>query len=317
MSTVVVSEFLPATALALLRPAGRLRFEPELHARLPELLAALQDAEALVVRNQTRVDAALLAAAPRLRVIGRVGVGLDTIDLAAVRRRGVALTYSPGANAASVAEYVIGAILNVYRDFDAVTRSVRAGAWDRVAATGREVAGKRLGIVGLGDIGSRVAMRARALGMRVVATDPYLHPASRAVQENEVELLPLDALLEGADVVSLHTPLNDETRHLLKARELARMAPGTLLINTGRGGLIDEAALAEALAAGRPGFAVLDVRDPEPPGPDDRLARLDNVVLTPHVAGVTFEALERAACHTARDVVRVLAGEAPFSPVPL
>lgn len=315
MSRVLVPEFVPEAALGVLRAAGHVRFEPDLHARRDALLAALADADALVVRNQTRVDAALLAAAPSLRVVGRVGVGLDNFELEALRSRGIVLTYTPGANAASVAEYVIGAVLTVYRRFAAVDLAVRAGGWDREAATGREVAGSYLGIVGLGDIGSRVAARGRALGMRVLASDPYLHAASAAVQENEVALLSLPEVLERSDVVSLHAPLTVETRQLIGAAELGRMKPSALLVNTGRGALVDERALAAALASDRPGFAVLDVRDPEPPGPDDPLARLDNVLLTPHVAGVTHEALARAACHAARDVVRVLAGEQPFSPV--
>ncbi len=315
MSRIVASEFLPEPALALLRQAGTVVSEPDLHGRRGALMAALERAEALVVRNQTRVDAELLEAAPRLRVVGRVGVGLDNFDMDALRRRSVTLTSSPGSNATSVAEYVLGAILTVYRRFEAVSAAVRAGGWDRQAATGTEAYGRTLGIVGLGDIGSRVARRARAFGMRVIAADPFLHEASLAVQEHEVALVSLEDLLAAADVVSLHPPLDDSTRRLLSAERLALMKPGSLLVNTGRGGLVDEAALASALRLGRPGAAVLDVRDPEPPGPVDPLMDVANVLLTPHVAGVTREALERGACHVARDVARVLAGEPPVTPV--
>ncbi len=313
---IVVAEFLPEAALALLREAGEVVGGPDLHARRPELLELLHDAEALVVRNQTRVDTHLLEGAPRLRVVGRVGTGLDNFELAALRERGVTLTYSPGANAASVAEYVMGAVLTVYRRFVPVAAAVAAGGWDRQAATGRELVGGVMGIVGLGDIGARVARRARAFGMTVVATDPYLHEASPAVQENGVTLLPLEALLERSDVVTLHSPLSPATRHLLGEEQLALMRPGSLLVNTGRGGLLDEPALARALRRGRPAAAVLDVRDPEPPGEDDPLRGAPNLLVTPHVAGVTEQALERGACHVARDVVRVLSGRPPVSAVP-
>jgi len=317
MSRIVASEHLPEAALALLREAGPLLAEPDLHGRPAELHRALADAEALVVRNQTRVDAALLAAAPRLKVVGRVGVGLDSLDLDALRRRAIQLGFSPGANAASVAEYVLGAVLTVYRRFGEVGAAVAAGGWDRQGATGREVFGRTLGIVGLGDIGARVARRARAFGMELYASDPFLHPASFAVQETGVQLVPLDALLERSDVVTLHAPLTPATRQLIGAAELAAMRDGALLINTGRGGLVDEVALAEGLRRGRPGAAVLDVRDPEPPAADGPLRGAPNLWLTPHVAGVTHEALERGACHVARDVVRALNGLPLVTPVPL
>ncbi|MEJ2289830.1 MAG: NAD(P)-dependent oxidoreductase [Deinococcales bacterium] len=215
MSRIVVAEFLPEAALALLRDAGEVVAGADLHARRADLLEQLADAEALLVRNQTRVDAELLAAAPRLRVIGRVGAGLDNFDLGALRERDIVLTCSPGANAASVAEYVLGAILTVYRRFGSVASQAAAGLWDREAATGREAYGKVLGIIGLGDIGARVAVRAKAFGMTLLATDPHLHPASFAVQEHGVTLVPLEALLERSDVVTLHPPLTPGTRHLI------------------------------------------------------------------------------------------------------
>jgi len=315
MSRIVVAEFLPEAALALLREAGEVVGGPDLHARRPDLLRLLRDAEALLVRNQTRVDAELIAESPRLCVVGRVGVGLDNFDLGALRERGVTLTFSPGANAASVAEYVMGAMLTVFRRFVPVADSVAAGGWDREAATGREAFGGVMGIVGLGDIGARVARRARAFGMTVLATDPYLHDASLSVQEIGVTLVELDELLQRSDVVTLHPPLTPATRHLVGAPQLERMKAGSLLVNTGRGALVDERALAQALRRGRPAAAVLDVRDSEPPGEDDPLRGAPNLLVTPHVAGVTAQALERGACHVARDVVRVLAGTPAVSAV--
>ncbi len=314
MSRIVVAEFLPERALTLLRETGEVVGAPDLHARRADLLALMHEAEALVVRNQTKVDAELLAAAPRLRVVGRVGVGLDNFDLGALRERGVTVTYSPGANAASVAEYVMGAVLTVYRRFVPVAEAVAAGGWDREAATGREVFGAAMGIVGLGDIGARVARRARAFGMTLLATDPYLHDASLVVQELGVTLVDLDELLERSDVVTLHPPSTPATRHLLGDAQLGRMKAGSLLVNTGRGALVDERALARALHRGRPAAAVLDVRENEPPGPDDPLRGAPHLLVTPHVAGVTAQALERGACHVAGDVARVLAGTPAVTP---
>ncbi len=314
--SIVVSEYVPEAALELLRAAGKVHAEPDLHARVADLHAALSGARALVVRNQTRVDRALLDAAPGLLVVGRVGVGLDNLDREALAERDVRATWAPGTNATSVAEYVLGAMLALYRRFEATSASLHAGAWDRRAATGVEAFARTLGLVGLGDIGARVARRARAFGMHVVAADPVLHPSSFPVQEYGVELLDLDELLERSDVVSLHVPLLPSTRGMIGEAQLAHMKAGAVLINTARGGLVDEAALARALRAGTLAGAALDVRDSEPPGDDDPLRGVSNVLLTPHVAGVTAASLERAATHVARDVVRVLRGERPLSPLP-
>jgi len=296
---VVATELLPPEARALLEAVGPLHYRDDLHADAPALHAALAAAEALVVRNQTRVDAALLATAPRLRAVGRVGVGLDNLDLAALRERGVTVTWAPGTNAVSVAEYVLGALLALYRRFESVSAELHAGRWDRRAATGVEAYGRVLGVVGLGDIGARVARRAVAFGMTVVATDPVRFGSSFAVQEYGVPLLPFEELLARADAVSLHVPLTPDTRHLIGAPQLERMRAGAILINTARGGLVDEAALAAALRAGRLGGAALDVRAVEPPGADDPLRGLPNVLLTPHIAGVTEASLLRAATRRA------------------
>lgn len=315
MPTIVVSEWIDADAVALLEAAHPVAYRPDLHADPAALRAALATAEAWVVRNRTRVDRAALAAAPRLRVVGRVGVGLDNLDLDALRERGVAVTWAPGSNAASVAEYVIGALLHLWRRFDVATEHVRGGGWDRPAFMGDEALGRTLGLVGLGDIGARVARRARAFGLDVVAHDPFVHDAAFAVQEYGVALLPLDALLARADAVSLHVPLTPATRGMIDAAALSRLKPGALLVNTARGGLVDEAALARALREGHLGGAALDVRDREPPGADDPLADAPRLLLTPHVAGVTRQSNARASMHVAREVVRALAGEPLRTPV--
>jgi D-3-phosphoglycerate dehydrogenase len=310
---LVVSESIDASALPPLRAEAELVHDPTLYADRKRLKSQLAAAQALIVRNQTRVDADLLTAAPDLRVVGRLGVGLDNLDLDACRAAGVRVTWAPGTNAASVAEYVLGAALSLARRFEAISRELHAGRWDRAAAVGGELLGRTLGIVGLGDIGARLAKRARAFGLEVIASDPALHPASFAVQEYGVRLLPLETLLTEADIVSLHVPLLPATRHMIDAEALARMGPETLLINTARGGLIDETALATALRDGRLGGAALDVRASEPPGDDDPLKGLPNLILTPHVAGVTREASRRASLRVAEDVLAVLSGGRPVN----
>jgi D-3-phosphoglycerate dehydrogenase len=315
MAVVVVSEWVDPAALEVLRAHHRVDFNPAGHRQGVWLKGALADAEGWIVRNQTQVDAETLALAPRLRVIGRLGVGLDNIDVAAVKTAGVALTWAPGSNAASVAEYVLGALVHLWRRFGGVTEHVRAGGWDRQGWMGHEMFGRTLGLIGLGDIGSRVARRARGFGFEVLAHDPRLHHASYAVQEIGVRLASFAEVLAEGDAVSLHLPLLPETRHLFGAANLARMRPGALLINTARGGLVDEHALAAALTSGHLGGAALDVREHEPPGADDPLRTAPNLLLTPHIAGVTVESNARTSRHISAEVLRALAGEPLLTPV--
>ena len=206
-------------------------------------------------------------------------------------------------------------MLELARRFGSVSSSVHAGVWDREAAMGTELYGQTLGIVGLGDIGVRLAKRAQAFGMRLLAHDPAVHASTFAVQDYGVTLCNLDKLLNEADFVSLHVPLLDSTRHLLNKERLEQMKPSAYLINTARGGLVDESALARALQEGKLAGAALDVREQEPPPQPDPLSGLKNLILTPHIAGVTEASLERAALHVSEDVLRVLRGERPISPV--
>jgi (S)-sulfolactate dehydrogenase len=316
MATVIVSEWMDASAVERVRHDHDVIAEPRLHLDRARLLDVLAGADAWIVRNQTRVDLEAITVARVLKVVGRVGVGLDNLDLGALRARGVIVTWAPGTNAVSVAEYVMGAVLTHARRFAEATRHVQQGGWDRPAFMGTELYGRTLGIVGLGDIGGRLARRARAFGMQVVASDPFVHASVAAVQEHEVTLLSLEALLETSDVVSLHTPLLPQTRGLIGERALARMKPTALLVNTARGGLVDETALARSLRAGTIGGAALDVREHEPPGRDDPLADCPNLILTPHVAGVTVDSNARASHHVVDEVLRVLRGERPRTPVP-
>lgn len=310
MADVVVTEFLDPGPLARLQARYSVQVDTGLWGKPDDLARAVADARGLIVRNRTQVTAALVAAAPKLAVVGRLGVGLDNIDLTACKARGVTVCPAVGANAVSVAEYVIGSALVLLRQAAYFgSTALVAGRWPREAAgAGGEIAGRRLGIVGFGNIGQTVGARARALGMTVAAFDDYVPAASPAWAETTRQ--PLDELLAQSDIVSLHCPLTPETRHLLDARRLAGMKKGAILVNAARGGVVDEAALAAALRSGHLGGAAMDVFDVEPidTASGARFAGLTNVILTPHVAGVTTESNARISEVTVANVLRVLDG---------
>ncbi|HJS48638.1 MAG TPA: phosphoglycerate dehydrogenase [Gemmatimonadales bacterium] len=275
-----------------------------------ELAEALEGMEALLVRSATRVPREALARARRLRIIGRAGVGIDTIDLDAATERGVAVVNAPGGNTVAVAELTFALLLALVRRIPAADRSMHDGNWDRGRLGGTELHGKLLGLVGAGRVGAEVARRARAFGMGVVAHDPFL--AAERAQELEIELLPLEQLLQRADVVSLHTPLTDQTRGMVGARELALMSPDAILVNAARGGVVDEASLVDALRAGRLAGAALDVYAEEPLPADHPFRSLDNVILTPHLGASTEEAQRNVALEVA-DAVRAALVDGDFS----
>jgi D-3-phosphoglycerate dehydrogenase / 2-oxoglutarate reductase len=305
---ILITEEAAGEAIEGLKARWRVEQAPELWRETVTLRERAAGVRALMVRNQTQVDAALLAAAGRLEVIGRIGVGMDNIDVPAVGERGIVLCYAAEENAVSVAEHVFALLLALARKVPQADRSVRRGEWERAAHMGFELHGKTMAVLGLGRIGLRVALRARAFGMRVVAYDPLISPSSPAVTESGAVLLPLAEALAAADVVSLHLPLTAETRGLLTRERLRGMKPGAVLVNTARGALLDEPALAAALAEGRLGGAALDVRALEPPG-DSPLHCLENVILSPHIASWTHEATARVLTTVAADVERVLRGE--------
>lgn len=306
---IVVSELLAPPGPELLETSGLpVALDSTLWNNPTRLQALLAEAEALIVRNQTRVTAQLLDAAPRLRVIGRLGVGLDNIDLAAARKRNVIVTAARNANAIAVAEYVLAAMLYSARDLAAANTSVRAGEWDRVHFGGTELWGCTVGLIGVGEIGRRVAKRAQAFGMNVIGYDPLIGPYDFAPAEQHITLLPLEEVLARADIVILHVPLIPTTHHLINAERLAQMRPHAVLINTARGGIVDEQALLDALNVGRLRQAFLDVREIEPSPPDDPLRSCNAAMLTPHIAGLTAEAQERTSRLVVSDVLRVLAG---------
>ncbi len=309
MADIVIDEFMDDAIAAELAEDYDVLYDPTLVERPDDLKAAIKDCRALIVRNRTWVNDALLDAAPGLRVLGRLGVGMERIDQAACAARGIPVFPATGTNAQSVAEYAVAAILMLLRGAYHSNAQVIAGTWPRTQLMGREAADKRLGIIGLGDIGANVAWRARGLGMEVVATDPYV-PADDA-RWSEVEKLELPELLATADVVTLHTPLTDETRHIIDSQAIARMKPGAMIINTARGGVIDEDALIPALKDGRLGGAALDVFEDEPidAAGGAKFAEVPNLILTPHIAGVTHEANRRTSEMTIASVRRVLEGD--------
>ncbi|WP_354684989.1 hydroxyacid dehydrogenase [Cupriavidus necator] len=307
MKRICISEFMDAAAVQALRPGFELQYEPAWVERRADLLGALPGAHALIVRNRTRVDAALLQSAPSLRVVGRLGVGLDNIDVEACRARGIRVIPAAGANARSVAEYVVTTAAVLLRGAYVSSADVAAGQWPRARLSeGREALGKTLGLVGFGDIGRQAAALAQAFGMEAVACDPMLAPDDPVWARTGVRSVPLDTLLAQADAVSLHVPLVAATRHLIDAQRIAGMKPQAVLINTARGGVVDEAALAQALRDGHLAGAALDVFEREPLPPDSVLAGVPNLILTPHIGGVTREANARVSMMIAQQVRQTL-----------
>ena len=308
MPDIVISEFMDEDAVRHLAEGRDVLYDPALVDRPDDLMAAVADARALIVRNRTQVRGPLLEAGRRLEAVGRLGVGLDNIDMAVCKARGIAVYPATGANDLAVAEYVIAAAMMLLRGAYLSSAEVAAGAWPRNRLMGREVSGKRLGLVGFGAIARETAGRAVALGMSVAAHDPYV-PADSS-HWTGVERLDLADLLASSDVVSLHVPLTPETRGLIDGAALARMKRDAVLINAARGGIVDEPALAAALREGRLAGAALDVFEQEPLGAEQgaRFAGLANVILTPHIAGVTVESNVRVSRLTAENVLRHLGG---------
>ena len=305
---ILISEFMDEAAVASLKAGFDTTYDATLVDRRDELLAKLKDADALIVRNRTQVNAEILAAAPKLKVVGRLGVGLDNIDLPACKARNVAVIPATGANALAVAEYVIATAMMLLRGTYVSTPAVAAGQWPRgPLSNGREIGGKTLGVVGFGGIGQLTARLAKGLGMRVVASDPMIAAAAPVWKETGVTCRTLDELLAESDVVSLHIPLAPETRNLMNAARLAMMKPDAVLINSARGSIIDEAALAATLRAKQLGGAALDVFDAEPLKAGSPLADCPNLILTPHIAGVTAESNTRVSSMIAERVAAYLA----------
>jgi phosphoglycerate dehydrogenase-like enzyme len=268
-------------------------------------LRHVAEADAVLTRGQGRIDAALLAAGPRLRAVARCGAGLDNVDVAGATARGIPVVHAPGASSSTLAEHTLMLLLAAARDLPRLERAVAHGDWEaRNGFQGRELAGATLGIVGLGAIGRNVAELATAFGMRVVYWSPSTRDGAYAFAE-------LDELLAAADFVTLHVALSDTTRGLLDARRLALMKPDAVLVNTARGALVDEHAVAAALTGSRLGRYAADVLAEEPPGEDSPLPGHPHTVITPHTGGLTNVAYRQMCVTTAQNVLRVLQGEEP------
>ena len=292
---IVVADDLPASALNLLTSEG---WDVDSRTgRTPEALAAdVADADALVVRSATKVTAAIIAAAPKLRAIARAGTGVDNVDVTAASARGVVVMNAPGANSISVAELALGQILALARHLPAADAAMKQGKWEKKKFLGEEVRGKTLGLAGLGRIGQEVAIRASAFGMKIIAHDPFL--SEEIARDLGVTLVSMDELFAQSDYVSLHMPSNPQTRNLINADRLAKAKKGIRIVNTARGDLVDEKALADAIEAGHVAGAAVDVFDKEPTV-DHRLQLLPQVIATPHIAASTREGQELVGVETA------------------
>lgn len=307
---VVVAEKIAESGIETLRRSCRV--ELAVGAERPELVAKLGDAEGLVVRSATQVDADMIAAAPALRVIGRAGIGVDNIDIDSATEAGIIVVNAPQANIISAAEHALALMLAQSRNIPRADQTLRAGSWDRSSFVGVELHGKTLGVVGLGRIGTLVAQRALAFGMRLTAYDPYV-PEERG-RRLGVEMVDLDTLLSEADFVTIHLPSTPDTIGLIGKEALSKVKPGVRVVNAARGGIIDEDALAEALRDGRVAGAALDVFAQEP-ATDSPLFQFDNVVVTPHLGASTAEAQDKAGTDVAEAVAAALRGELVMSAV--
>ena len=305
MPKVLVSDAIADEGVEILRANAQVVVDDKI---TPDALRlAIPEYDALVVRSRTKVIAPIIDTATRLRVIGRAGVGLDNIDCDAAQRRGITVVNSPTCAMVSVAEHTVGLMIALARFVPQADASLRQGTWEKNKYLGIELCGKTLGIVGLGHIGSMVAVRAEAFGMRVLAYDPYIKGA-RAETFGATLLESLDDVLARCDFISIHTPLTPTTRGLIGAAELAKMKPNARLISCARGGVVDEKALLRALESGTLAGAALDVFEHEPPG-DNPLLKHPRVVATPHLGSMTEEAQKRAAIDVAEQVAEILKRE--------
>lgn len=293
--TVLITEFMDDEAVAGIAAKHPTVYRPQLADNQQDIPGLMKEVQALIVRNRTQVTAGLLDAAPQLRVVGRLGVGLDNIDLEACKANDVEVIPATGANTLSVAEYVITNALILLRNTYQANQAMMSGDWPRARCSGREAAGRCLGLIGFGGIAQVTAKLALGLGMEVCAYDPLLDGDNQAW--NGVSRMELSQVLACSDVVSLHVPLTDATHHMINAERLTHMKPGAVLINAARGGVVDEAALADALRAGRVAGAALDVFETEPLTAEAAcvFAGLSNLILTPHIAGVTRDSNTRVS----------------------
>ncbi len=313
MAKILVADEISQEGLDILSSSVEVSYQPAVTA--DELLEVIPQFDALLVRSRTRVTAQVIAAGKRLKVVGRAGVGVDNIDLNAATEAGVLVINSPEGNTASAAEHTLALMLSLARMVPTADQSVKLGKWERSRFIGSELFNKTLGVIGLGKIGSRVAQAARALGMKVIVYDPLVS-AERAAQLN-MQGVPLEEIWRRADFITIHTPKTRETTNLVNASVLSQVKAGVRIVNTSRGGIIDEAALCRAIKDGRVAGAALDVYENEPPAGSPLLELADRVVLTPHLGASTIEAQFNVAIDLAEQLRDYLTGGMARSPVNL
>ncbi|MBC7327375.1 phosphoglycerate dehydrogenase, partial [bacterium] len=299
--------------LAILQQEMEVDYSPGLPKE--EIIKRIGEFDALMVRSGTKVTRDIIEAGEKLKIIGRAGVGVDNIDVEAATEKGIVVVNSPGGNTRAAAEHTIALMLALARNIPQAHLSLKQGEWKRSKFMGVEIYGKTLGIIGLGRIGREVAKRAQGLGMEVIAYDPYI--SEELAERLNIQLLDLESLLSKADIVTVHTPLTKETRHLLGEKELRKMKKGAKIINTARGGIIDEQALVKVIEEGILSGAAIDVFEQEPPPPDHPLLKLEQVIVTPHLGASTVEAQEYVAVDVAQQIVNFFKGIPPTSPVNL
>lgn len=295
-----VNDPMASDAMAILEDSGLFEITAE-HLEGEELLDRMSEVEFLVVRSATKVTSEVIAAGKKLKVIGRAGAGLDNIDTNAAKAQGVAVYNTPGANSRSVAELTIGLLLALMRHIPRGTSGIKDGKWEKKQLKGNEIMGKTIGIIGYGSVGRQVANMAKALGMRVLFYDPFVTVEEEGLVEN------LNDLLEASDVVTVHVPKSPDTNNMIDESAMSKMKKGAVLINTARGGIVDEEALYDSLISGKLAGAAMDVFEVEPPTDElrRRLVGLDNVVCTPHIGASTVEAQQRVGLEMARILVDV------------
>jgi D-3-phosphoglycerate dehydrogenase / 2-oxoglutarate reductase len=309
MPDVLITENIVGPEMDALRARFACTFEPELWKQPETLMALIGEYKALIVRNQTPVTRELIAAGTKLQIIGRAGVGLDNVDLPAASEHGIVVAFTPEQNTNSVAELTIGLMLSLARKIPAADRDTKQGGWKRQLFTGSEILGKTLGLIGFGRIGVSTATKARALGMDIIAYDPFVDAESLKAMELRTEMMNLDDVLQRADFVSCHLPATKYTNGLLNYEKFSLMKPSAFFINTSRGEVVNEDDLVSALQAGKFAGAALDVRAQEPPE-QSALAEMDNVILLPHIGAFTTEGQKRVVNAVCKDVADVLSGNA-------
>ncbi len=306
---VLITEIIWPVGIEKLKHYAQVEYDPSLWSNRELLLEKVKDVDAIIVRNQTKVDNILLNAGQKLKVVGRLGVGLDNIDLQTAKESNIIVAFARNANAISVAEYVMAAMLEANRPLFLADKDVKSGNWDRKRFTGAELYQKTIGLVGTGEIAHRVAKRALAFGMNVVGYDPFFTEYDFPFSETGIQQVSFEELLINADFISIHVPLIESTKNLFSKTEFKTMKKNAYIINSSRGGIIDEQALYEAVTSHLIAGAYLDVLEEEPVHPVNPLLTCENVVITPHVAGLTEESQIRTSVLVAEEVLKILQGE--------